>query len=61
MYTSQVAMASICQRLRARKAQLSELQAVHSENHTKLYGRPTQKKPGTEKKSPQGACGDVYV
>ena len=47
-------MASLWQRLRARKAQLGELQAVHSENHTRLYGRPSQKKPGTEKKNGQG-------
>ena len=54
-----VVLASPWQRLRARKAQLSELQAIHSEHHTKLYGRPSQKKPGVDKKANQGVwvCG----
>ncbi len=43
-------MCSTVQRLRARKASLAELQSVHSENHVKLYGRPTQRKPGQERK-----------
>ena len=38
------------QRLRARKASLAELQAMHSENHVRLYGRPSQRKPGQDKK-----------
>ena len=38
------------QRLRARKASLAELQAIHSENHVRLYGRPSQRKPGQDKK-----------
>jgi len=41
------------QRLRARKASLAELQAMHSENHVRLYGRPSQRKPGQDKK---GKC-----
>ncbi len=38
------------QRLRARKASLAELQAIHSENHVRLYGRPSLRKPGQERK-----------
>ena len=38
------------QRLRARKASMAELQAIHSENHVRLYGRSSQRKPGQERK-----------
>ena len=41
---------SLLQRLRARKASLAELQALHSDNHVKLYGRSSQRKPGQDKK-----------
>ena len=43
------------QRLRARKASLAELQAIHSENHVRLYGRPSQRKPGQDKKGPSAS------
>lgn len=54
------------QRLRARKASLAELQTIHSENHVRLYGRPSQRKPGQEKKDTGRAfiqlnCGGVGV
>ena len=38
------------QRLRARKASLAELQALHSDNHVRLYGRSSQRKVGSDKK-----------
>ena len=41
---------SYLQRLRARKASLAELQTLHSENHVRLYGRPSQRKPGQDRK-----------
>lgn len=40
----------LLQRLRARKATVQELQTIHSENHVRLYGRSTQRRPGQEKK-----------
>ena len=54
------------QRLRARKASLAELQSMHSENHVRLYGRPSQRKAGMEKKDSgrafvQLSCGGVGV
>lgn len=48
-------VAAACRRLRARKASLAELQALHSENHVKLYGRSSQRKLGQDKKDPSRA------
>jgi acetoin utilization deacetylase AcuC-like enzyme len=53
-------------RLRARKASLAELQALHSDNHVKLYGRSSQRKVGQDKKDPtrsfiQMSCQGVGV
>ncbi|XP_064401979.1 histone deacetylase 4-like [Halichondria panicea] len=55
-----------CRRLRARKSSLAELQSIHSENHVRLYGRPSQRKPGQERKDPSRTfvpltCGGVGV
>lgn len=53
MFISKVCLCvclSVLQRLRARKASLAELQTIHSENHVKLYGRPSQRRQGQEKK-----------
>lgn len=54
------------QRLKARKASMAELQSIHSENHVRLYARPTQRKPGVEKKDSgrafiQLSCGGMGV
>ncbi|CAI8040893.1 Histone deacetylase 4 [Geodia barretti] len=55
-----------CRRLRARKASLAELQALHSDNHVRLYGRSSQRKVGSDKKDPtrsfiQMSCQGVGV
>lgn len=55
-----------CRRLRARKASLAELQALHSDNHVKLYGRSSQRKVAADKKDPtrsfiQMSCQGVGV
>ncbi len=34
---------------------MAELQSIHSENHVRLYGRSTQRKPGQERKDPSRA------
>lgn len=57
---------SFIQRLKARKASMAELQSIHSENHVRLYARPTQRKPGVEKKDSgrafiQLSCGGMGV
>ena len=54
------------QRLKARKASMAELQSIHSENHVRLYARPTQRRPGVEKKDSgrafiQLSCGGLGV
>ena len=50
VYAMNLSLSLSTQRLRARKASLAELQAIHSENHVRLYGRPSQRKPGQDKK-----------
>ena len=45
---------------------MAELQSIHSENHVRLYARPTQRKPGVEKKDSgrafiQLSCGGLGV
>ena len=45
---------------------MAELQSIHSENHVRLYARPTQRKVGGEKKDSgrafiQLSCGGVGV